>query len=340
MDDFFEIFRTGIHTDSMGDQKDWTEEELNRIAARYNEQKEHEAPLVIGHPETNHPAYGWVESLKVEAGKLLAKAAQIVPEFAEAIKAGLYKKRSISLYPDLLLRHVGFLGAVPPAVKGLKDIAFSAMEYVEYTGDFPATRDDQSPDFDYAQSPVEKELVVENNTLKITLAEKDQQLTDANSRLNEKEYLLTEANTKLAGLQKEFSEFKSAREKTDFKVFLESKVAVRAITPAQAELVMSFYDDLKNANMLNITFSDLAGADGGEKNPTAFLKNFVEKMPKILPGNSDIPGTEPDGIIPDAEEMGLKAREYVDEQHKKGITISCTEAVKIVKASRGAGSVR
>jgi hypothetical protein len=40
------------------------------------------------------------------------------------VKQGMYKKRSIALYPDLTMRHIGFLGGMPPAVKGLADIKF------------------------------------------------------------------------------------------------------------------------------------------------------------------------------------------------------------------------
>ena len=58
----------------------------------------------------------------------MAKAKQVVPEFTEALKNGLYKKRSISLDKDGKLRHVGFLGAAAPAVKGLADIQFNADE--------------------------------------------------------------------------------------------------------------------------------------------------------------------------------------------------------------------
>ena len=182
MNEYFEIFRTGLHTDSKGQQKDWTEEDLNHIAAKYNEQKEHEAPLVIGHPEINHPAYGWVENLKVEGGKLLAKAAQIVPEFAEAIRTGLFKKRSISLYPDLLLRHVGFLGAVPPAVKGLKDIAFAATDDTEIT-EYETTDCNETP-ADYT------EVIAENVALKSDLAEKNLKVTELTEklRLSESEF--------------------------------------------------------------------------------------------------------------------------------------------------------
>jgi len=124
---WFEIFRTGKHADSAGNVKNWTEEDLDRIVKNYDPAK-HEAPIVIGHPTDNAPAYGWIESVKREGDKLFAKAKQVVPEFVEMVKNGLFKKRSISLYPDLTLRHVGFLGAIPPAVKGLADIKFESKE--------------------------------------------------------------------------------------------------------------------------------------------------------------------------------------------------------------------
>jgi len=49
----------------------------------------------------------------------------VAPEFKDWVKRGLYKKISVALYPDLGLRHIGFLGATPPAVKGLKQATFS-----------------------------------------------------------------------------------------------------------------------------------------------------------------------------------------------------------------------
>lgn len=122
-----EVFKAGTHTDSNGRTKTWTEEDLNKIANSYNPQA-HEAPVVIGHPKDNAPAYGWVESLKNKGGVLYAKVKDLVPEFVDAVKRGLYKKRSISLYPDMYLRHIGFLGAMPPAIKGLADIKFQEDE--------------------------------------------------------------------------------------------------------------------------------------------------------------------------------------------------------------------
>ena len=121
---WIELFSVGMHTDSNENQKKWSLADLKKIVASYNPKK-HEAPIVLGHPEDNSPAYGWVKALKVKQGKLLGQFAQVDKAFAKWVNEGKYKKRSISLYPDLSLRHVGYLGAMPPAVKGLEDHKFN-----------------------------------------------------------------------------------------------------------------------------------------------------------------------------------------------------------------------
>ncbi len=121
------VFKTGRHTDSKGNEREWTEGDLDGIAAGYDPEK-HEAPVVIGHPKDNAPAYGWVEGLKRIRNTLWARIKPTSAEFTDWIKRGLFKKRSISLYPDMTLRHIGFLGAMPPAVKGLPDFKFEEKE--------------------------------------------------------------------------------------------------------------------------------------------------------------------------------------------------------------------
>jgi len=128
---WIEIFKAGKQTDSSGATREWTENDLDAIVARYNN-GDHEAPIVVGHPESNSPAFGWVECLKREGKLLYAKLKEVMPEFEELVKAGTYKKRSISLYPDLTLRHIGFLGGMPPAVKGLANVFRSGEESVTY----------------------------------------------------------------------------------------------------------------------------------------------------------------------------------------------------------------
>lgn len=124
-----EIFKAGKHIDSAGRSRIWTADDLDRLVSSYNP-SHHEAPICIDHNEAGGPilggpAYGWVEALKRQGDKVLAKFRSVVPEFAEMVNQGLFKKRSVSIYPDGSLRHVAWLGAKPPAIKGLADFSFS-----------------------------------------------------------------------------------------------------------------------------------------------------------------------------------------------------------------------
>ncbi|KHS86766.1 peptidase [Pectobacterium aroidearum] len=131
------IFKSGTHTDMHGTKLPFTPADLAACAAAYDPSV-HEAPMVIGHPKADAPAYGWVASLSTSGGDLLAEPKQVDPQFAELVDAGRYKKVSASFYlPDspnnpkpgtLYLRHVGFLGAQPPSIKGLRQVAFNEQE--------------------------------------------------------------------------------------------------------------------------------------------------------------------------------------------------------------------
>lgn len=146
---WMEIFRAGTQRDGAGVTHAFSEADLDKIIANYDP-TQHEAPVVIGHPRNDAPAYGWVEGLKREGTTLLAKVKDLAPELKDLVTQGRYKKRSIALYPGRRLKHVGFLGAVPPAIKGLADVQFSEAEeeYFEFgedTGDEDAlkTKDDE-----------------------------------------------------------------------------------------------------------------------------------------------------------------------------------------------------
>ena len=86
-----EIFRAGTRTDNSGRTITITPEQVAAIASHYSPDK-HEAPIVVGHPSTNAPAYGWVGSLKAENGTLFADFAQVDDDFAELVKRNATKK--------------------------------------------------------------------------------------------------------------------------------------------------------------------------------------------------------------------------------------------------------
>ena len=135
MDQPIEIFRTGRHTAMSGLTLQFSEADLAASAAAYDPAL-HEAPIVVGHPATDAPAYGWISGLAVAGDRLQAQPSGVDAAFAELVRQQRFKHVSASFYTPTApgnpkpgvyyLRHVGFLGAQPPAVKGLKPVNFAA----------------------------------------------------------------------------------------------------------------------------------------------------------------------------------------------------------------------
>ena len=123
---WIEIARTGTFTDSAGRLRTFTVRDLDAIARSYDPAKR-DAPLTFGHPQTDKaPAYGWVEKLKSEGGRLYANFSQVPEQVRDLVAKGHYRHVSMSLMPDLVtLRHVALLGAEQPAIDGLAAVEFA-----------------------------------------------------------------------------------------------------------------------------------------------------------------------------------------------------------------------
>lgn len=130
MRETIEVFKAGRHQAMNGKVFEFTDADVADIVASYDPALS-AAPIVLGHPKTNDPAWAWAEGLSLnDKGRVVAKLEKIQPAFAEGVDEGRYRYVSASLYhPDdtnnpkpgsWYLRHLGFLGAVPPAVKGLE----------------------------------------------------------------------------------------------------------------------------------------------------------------------------------------------------------------------------
>lgn len=132
-----EIFKAGTHQPMRGEPISFTEAQLRASAVAYDPARS-KAPIVIGHPALDAPAFGWVEALDASDGTLAAYVADVEPSFAEAVREGRYRNVSASFYAPtapsnprpgvFYLKHVGFLGAAAPAVKGLKTVSFAGEE--------------------------------------------------------------------------------------------------------------------------------------------------------------------------------------------------------------------
>ena len=247
MKGWIEIFRTGTHTSSNGKKKSWSKDDLDKMVSSYDT-ADHEAPIVIGHPKSNAPAFGWLDGMKRSGAKLLGRFKQVAPEFGEMVEAGRFKKRSISVYPDGTIRHVGFLGAQPPAVKGLRDIAFEEgdaenYEFEEKEADMPTVEQ------------LEKQLEEEK---------KKRKAAEAESGVNKEKAKKSEAD---------FVEHQKQAKHKDIADFVESGITAGKILPAWKEKgLVSF---MQNLDDQEDTFEF---SEGKKETPGEWFKDFINSF--------------------------------------------------------------
>ena len=298
MQEWFEVFKAGNHTDAHGQQREWSEQDLDLIVSKYNEQTDHEAPMVIGHPNTNNPAYGWIETLKREGSKLLAKGKQIDDGLKNLVDAGRYKKVSIALYPDLMLRHVGFLGAQPPAVKGLKAPAFSDQEYTEIVYEFAQQEPPVDPIdsiikglVDYARKNFGEEfaqaIMAEGNRLKVASQQQQPQMqpqqppqggmpqrppvAPMGQRFSEEDEEMKQLKAQVAAL--------TAKNKDmEFNEYYGGVAREGILTPAQKPYVQGLFSILNDDKLKTFEFSETQTTMKG----IDLLKGFISKLPKAV----------------------------------------------------------
>ena len=79
------IFRAGRHTASCGTALDFDETTLQASAAAYDPAL-HEAPIVVGHPRDNGPAFGWIKGLSFSCISRRANGAVVRSRSLPALK--------------------------------------------------------------------------------------------------------------------------------------------------------------------------------------------------------------------------------------------------------------
>lgn len=270
------IFRAGLQTPLAGEPIQFTEADLIGCVQAYDPTL-HEAPIVVGHPKINAPAYGWVASLSASGGDLFATPAQVDPAFAELVAAGRYKKISASFYAptspinpkpgSYYLRHVGFLGAEPPSVKGLREPQFAEGEEGVIEIEFAEPAIDPKPNVSSTRhlTPPEtvmspEELQAENELLKEQL-QALQSLQAENAQLKEQvQALLAEA---------------AARGQAENASFSESLVAAGKLTPKDKPLVECLLNSLDAAPLE-------FGEGDGKQNVAAALKTLLSERAPVV----------------------------------------------------------
>lgn len=268
--DGVEIFRAGTRAADNGRSYTITEADVAAAAAAYDPAL-HEAPLTVGHPESNRPAYGWVAGLQAADGVLRTSHRQVEPAFAEMVRGGRFKKRSASFYaPDdpanpkpgvWYLRHVAFLGAQPPAVKGLRDIEFSeAANAVNFSD--PVDNQEQ-PTMSKTVEQLQADLDAANAARTTAESERDAAAARA---------------TKAEGEVTQFAEQARAQRHAAHVQFCEAQVKAGRLLPKDQAAAVAVLDQL--AATEPVEFSE---GDAKKKvSPLDFIKGLIEGgTPKV-----------------------------------------------------------
>jgi hypothetical protein len=298
-----EIFKTGIHTAFSGEALPFDLAALRQIADGYNAEV-HPAPLVIGHPELDDPAYGQVKTLKVEGDRLVAEVDQVEPRFAELVKAGRYIRISASLFkPDAVsnptpgkwaLRHVGFLGAAAPAIPGLKPVKFAAGDagIVEFAAPAAVTTRETTVN--------EKEAA--------EFAERQRKLTESEAEIAAKAKKLSDDTAAFAAQQ-------AATRRAADDAFLGDLVKAGRLPPAWRGGLLDFMARLDHADA--VQFGE--GAEG-KATPRDFLKKFLGGLPVVIDLQERARAETVAGDAPAfAAPAGARVDPARDELHRKAL---------------------
>lgn len=380
------IFKPGRHTAANGATLDFSEDQLRAAIAAYDP-KVHQAPLVIGHPKDNGPAFGWVGSLQFNesTGELDALPTEVNADFAEGVKSGAFKMRSASWYlpgsashplkgteqhDTLYLRHVGFLGAMPPAIKGLSAVQFAEDEegVVEFAEDsyswglvarmFRGLRDwlladKGQEDADrvlpsYFVEDLERQAnrardaengsavpfaEPRNPTGDTTMTPEEIQAMQA--RNAELEAANAAQATQLAQFQENERKAQRAAAVAGFKAELAPLVTAGKVLPREVDGMAEFMATLDNATEV-LEFGE-EPAEGQERKGRTALAHFraqLQARPTAVDFNEHSAGNPNDQQGLSAAEAAKRAQAYHAAQTTAGNHISFTEAMDAVLAGR------
>jgi DNA-binding transcriptional MerR regulator len=274
--DWDELIYPGQFRARSGEIVDITPDDLAYMIDTFDP-NDRDVPIVLGHPEHNHPAYGWLDRLRInpESGYLEGKYKDLVEALIPMLKQKQYRKKSIGLYPDKRLKHIGLLGAAQPAVPGLSDIKFNqnqdsfVLEVIEFSEGNMTIEELQA-----LLAAKEKELEAAKAKQKeFSSHELQSAVLKLENKLSEKEKEMEAARKKMADKDKAFSEYKGEQERKELEQWVDGQIAQGKILPAQKENGMLDF----MCGLGSIEFSQ--SGDGQKTNPKAWFKEFVEGLP-------------------------------------------------------------
>ena len=265
---YFEVFKAGNYP-----QGKFTQAEVQELAKNYDPSF-CEAPITLDH-EQKGPAYGWVDKLKEENGKLKATFKDLSDDLKEFVNKGKYKKISVEIYRELegkkpYLKAVSFLGASIPQVKGMQAVEFKEGESDVYIFEAEVEEDNDAEEIENLKSTIAdlkgqvakfKEDVKKNTEIK-SLKEQVKDLTIELAKFKDEAAGKDE-------LAKELKEIKENLRTKDFNEFIEQHISQGILTPANKDAVFSILCDLDNIKKFDATSDSIDT-----------FKSFISALPK------------------------------------------------------------
>ncbi len=311
-DDYVEVFRSGTHEDSAKNVRVWSHADLDQIID--NHSPDHPAPIGVGHPEADAPAYGWAQALKREGDVLLAKFNQVQPAFADLVREGRYRNRSVKIVRGangLQLAHVGFLGAAPPAIEGLKPMLHqgsAAGETYEFgmaaqtdsawrrlrdrVVAFFDTFDEASLPASFSKSETHKAAPTATDPKMETTVTAPAIFTQAD--LDAEKTATASERTKREAAEKQVSEFRKADALKSAQAFVTGLVKANKLLPAQAIGAAEFLAVEDEASTFEFSVGDGAGAEKKTAKRGEFLRALLDSLPVQIKTGRAQAGTDTD----------------------------------------------
>lgn len=348
-----EISAPGTWVASNGKTVTFSDNDLQLVADGYDPAL-HEAPICIGHPKDNLPAYGWIKSVTFKSGVLFADGHDVDGDFSVMLSEKKFKKRSSAFYePDApgnpkpgqyYLRHVAFLGAMPPAVKGLKDLNLSAsddgvVEFGDYEDVLLVGLLRKLKNFligEFGQERIESILPESEIQYLNDLA--NQEKPDDDVYFNEGAGMSEEEKAKLLALESENARLKQQVEAGRMAnvhngnvAFAEGLVAAGKVLPVNKDTIVGVL------NFLELQDQVVEFSDGGVKKqmPSAF-KDFLTQLPKSVELSEFAPNKK-DGVVDFSAPSGLSVDSSRLELHAKIVAYQQAHKCTYAEAITGLG---
>ncbi|MCZ7616554.1 MAG: hypothetical protein M5T52_24085 [Ignavibacteriaceae bacterium] len=220
--------------------------------------------------------------------------------------------------PEGKLRHIGFLGAAKPAIKGLADIQFSSPSSVIYEFDYEKNAEDEKPVQTKSDSNKLTELTQEINSLKETISSMQKNFSE--SELNTTKASIDKINSQLNSLQSKISN-------SDFENLLEDKVDEGTLTPAIKDKVLELSNFMQSQN-----FSDDFSPSKFQGEVNKLLISLLNSFPKIIYYDNFAEKPEDDNSLKDDSFIGMEIDAESKQLHKKALGLMKKENISYLSA--------